>query len=162
MLFGIDFHHNFSPRDKSRALAPHVVRRESEPLIARSSPAAVELCEMSAASTLAVHLAHKLGCGPHCGWYTHCRGPHSGRVASGISLDCMGTPLYLWLGPEGATAAGTNTHSLPALSARVLIDGVSAPSDQSKKTRWADVILHQQIGAGRLVLHQTRGARGDS
>jgi hypothetical protein len=31
-------------------------------------------------------------------------------VASGISIDCMGTPLYLCWGPEAATAAGTNTH----------------------------------------------------
>ena len=119
MLFGIDFHHNFSP-DKSRALASYGVRRESERLIARSLSAAVGLCEMSAAGTLADHLAHELGCGSHCGWGTHCRVPHSGRVASGISIDCMGTPPYLWLGPEAAKAAGTNTHSLPALSARVL------------------------------------------
>jgi hypothetical protein len=39
-------------------------RRESEQLIARSLPAALELCEMSAASTLADHLEHELGCGP--------------------------------------------------------------------------------------------------
>src|SRR5713101_4435896 len=68
MLFGSDFHHNFSPGDKSRALAPYGVRRESERLIARSLPAAVELREMSAASTLADYPAHELGCGPHCGW----------------------------------------------------------------------------------------------
>jgi hypothetical protein len=30
MLFGIDFHHNFSPKDKSGALAPYGLRRESE------------------------------------------------------------------------------------------------------------------------------------
>ena len=105
MFFGFDFHHNFSPGDKSRALAPYGVRRESERLIALALPATVELREMSAASTLADHLAHELGCGSHCGWGTHCRLPHSGRVVSGIFIDCMGTPLYLWLGPEAATAA---------------------------------------------------------
>src|SRR6266851_6839140 len=109
MLFGIDFHHNFSPGDKSRALAPYGVRRESERLIARSLPAAVELHQMSTASTLADHPAHELGCGPHCGWTPtarcHTRDKSAAEpgislsvsickgVTSTVSIECIGTQL---------------------------------------------------------------------
>ena len=102
MLFGFDFHHNFIPGPKSRALAPYGVRGESERLIARSLPAAVELRQMSTASTLANHPAHELGCVPHCGWtpaswnsFTLVCARTAARRSGGSSIikPTLGTPV---------------------------------------------------------------------
>ena len=94
-------------------------RRESEQLIARSLPAALELCEMSAASTLADHLEHELGCGPLLVSFS---------TYQAESAYCQSSRRYLIAGfrLKDVPAEGTPMRILPHVD-RIKVSGLRMP-----------------------------------